>query len=86
MMRVLTLLSLTSCSAFVSVRAPAAASTAVNFGKDDLKTLATELNPVVGYWDPLGVFSGERELSYCASSGADACDRFFIVVFARAAR
>jgi len=46
-------LALSTASAFVS--APAArAATSVQETKEDLSVLASELNPIIGFWDPLG--------------------------------
>mmetsp|Transcript_6149 Transcript_6149/g.7326 ORF Transcript_6149/g.7326 Transcript_6149/m.7326 type:complete len:243 (-) Transcript_6149:513-1241(-) len=47
-------LALTISSAFVS-NAPLKANVAVSETKSDLESLATELNPIIGFWDPLGL-------------------------------
>ena len=53
-----------SASAFVAPLAKAAPATALAESKEDLKELAVALNPIIGYWDPLGIFTEETDLSY----------------------
>ena len=53
-----------SASAFVAPLAKAAPATALAESKEDLKELAVALNPIIGYWDPLGVFTEDTDLSY----------------------
>jgi len=55
-MRVLVLaLALIGAQAFAPVRTHRISKTVVSETKSDLESLAVELNPIIGFWDPLGL-------------------------------
>ena len=54
MQKLIAALALSGASAFVAPKA-ARAGVAVSETKADLEKLAVELNPIVGFWDPLSL-------------------------------
>ena len=58
MQKLIAALALSGASAFVAPKA-ARAGVAVSETKADLEKLAVELNPIVGFWDPLSLADAE---------------------------